>query len=148
MACLIYMITQKTSDMLWTMLRNNWKHIFNGVPWFLTKSKNVYAFSMSACQSVCPSDCLHPNSCKYFSNFLTFMHTIHIWYRINHIENDVYGTKCSSTETNKSFPMHYGLWGGRILKRFLTYLYCSKYNKSNMRHLAIQKHVSYEKFLN
>ena len=30
---------------------------------------------------------------------------------MNSIENDMYGTKCSLTETHKSFPKHFGLLG-------------------------------------
>ena len=49
-------------------------------------------------------------------------------------ENGMYGAKCSSTETHKSFPIHYGLWG-KILKRILTHLYSNKYNEINICHL-------------
>ena len=60
---------------------------------------------------------------------------------MDHIENDMYMTKDSSTEEYESFPMHYGVWR-KILKRILKYLYCTKYNENKMCHSGIQKHAS------
>ena len=51
------------------------------------------------------------NSRKYFSNVLKFMYVIHILCRKKHIENGMHGTNGSSTETHKSFSIHFGLWG-------------------------------------
>ena len=63
---------------------------------------------------------------------------------MNSIENDMYGAKSSSTEIHKSFPIHFGLWEGMEFLKFLVrYLYCSKYNKINIFHSVLQKHVSY-----
>ena len=44
--------------------------------------------------------------------------------------------------TYKFFPLHYGL-RREILKRILTYLYCTKYNEIKIYHLDVQKHVLY-----
>ena len=46
------------------------------------------------------------------------------------IENDMYGTKCSFTETHKGFPIHYCLWrrAVKFVKFNVAYLYYTKYN--------------------
>ena len=51
---------------------------------------------------------------------------------MNRIENGMYMTNGLSTERHKSFPIHYGLWGGKRLKNILTYLDCTKYNEIDM----------------
>ena len=38
---------------------------------------------------------------------------------MDRIVNDMYRTKVLSTETHKSFPLYYGLWG-RIFKEYYT----------------------------
>ena len=44
-------------------------------------------------------------------------------------ENDMYGAKALSTETHKSFPIHYGLWGEIFLNVFQhTTLKCNETN--------------------
>ena len=40
-ACFIYRITPKISDILWDMRRNGFKYIFNRVTWFLTLPSKV-----------------------------------------------------------------------------------------------------------
>ena len=50
-------------------------------------------------------------------------------YRISHTENGISRTaENSSTETHKSFPIHYGQ-REKILKRTFTHLYCIKQNE-------------------
>ena len=66
-------------------------------------------------------------------------------YSMNRIENGIYTTNGLSTETHKSFPIHYGLLGGGCLKSILTNLDCTKYYEIDVGHLHIQKHVSYKK---
>ena len=62
------------------------------------------------------------------------------------IENGIYMIIGSSTQTDKSVPMHYSLrGGGKCLKRVLTHLQCTKYGQNNNFHLGIQKYVSYKK---
>ena len=76
---------------------------------FPTKLKTVYAFGFSVCLSVRLSVCLsvrlavcpRSNSLKYSSNVLKFIYVIHIWYRMDRIENGIYGAKGSSTQTHK-----------------------------------------------
>ena len=82
--------------------------------------------------SVCLSVCARFNSGKYSSNVLKFKYVTHIRYSLDRIENDVYGTHRSSTETHKSFLIHYGLCGGKDFKRILICLYCNKWNKINI----------------
>ena len=62
------------------------------------------------------SVCACSNSRKYSSNVLKFQYVIHIGHSMNHIENGIHGTHGSSTETHKSFLIHYGIWRGGILK--------------------------------
>ena len=57
---------------------------------------------------------------------------------MDHMENDMYGAKGSSTETHKSFPMHYSLWE-KFLKCILTYLCCTGINACFS---GMQNHVS------
>ena len=76
------------------------------VPIFKTFQQNWKVFMHSVCLFVCP----HSNSRKYSSNVLKFIYVSHIWYRMNRLENDIYGMKCSSTETRKSFLKYFGLW--------------------------------------
>ena len=59
------------------------------------------------------------------------------------IENVMYGVKCSFTEAHKSFPIHYGVWGGGFLKRIVINLPPTKDNEINMFHSDVQKNVSY-----
>ena len=59
------------------------------------------------------------------------------------IENGAGGTNGSPTEAHKSFPLHYGVWGGGFLKRILINLPPTKDNEINMFHLDVQNHVSY-----
>ena len=55
----------------------------------------------------------------------------------------MHGIKDSFTETHKIFPVHYGLWGGEgVLKFIETHLYCTKYNEIKMIHSIVQNHVS------
>ena len=35
---------------------------------------------------------------------------------MKHIENVMHGVKSSSTESHKSFPIQYGVWGEKFLK--------------------------------
>ena len=80
------------------------------------------------CLPVCRSVCAHSNFRKYSSNVFKFIHAIHILYRTDSIENDMYGTKRSFTETHKRFPIHFGLSEGgvKFLKFIAKYLYCTK----------------------
>ena len=60
---------KKIFDTLWAgKLRNGRKHIFNCV-----KLKNICAFDLSVCLSVCARS----NCCKYSSNVRKFIHAIH-----------------------------------------------------------------------
>ena len=63
------------------------------------------------CLSVCPSVWTRSNCRKKSSNIFKFLHGFPTWCRIDSIENDMYGTKCSFTEAHKSFPIHFGLSG-------------------------------------
>ena len=53
---------------------------------------------------------------------------------MDRIENGIYGIHRSSTETHKSFLIHYSLWGVGYLKRILTGLHCNKCNEIIMWH--------------
>ena len=68
---------------------------------------------------------------------------------MNRIESGIHTTNSLSTETHKSFPIHYGL-RGKSFNRILTYLYCTKYNEINISYSDIQKHFpikkSYKKY--
>ena len=64
---------------------------------------------------------------------------------MNRIENGIYTTNGLSTETHKSFPIHYDLWGGKDSKRILTCLYCNEWNKFNIWHSHTQKHFANKK---
>ena len=57
-------------------------------------------------------------------------------------ENDMHRAKGSSTETPKFFRYIKTYWE-KILKHISTY--CTKRNETYVCHLAIKKHVSYEK---
>ena len=63
---------------------------------------------------------------------------------MNRIENGIYRIHRSSTETHN--PIHYGLWGGKDLKRILTCLYCNKWNKINIWDSDTQKHFANKKW--
>ena len=58
---------------------------------------------------------------------------------MDRIKNGVYTTNGLSRETHKSFSVI----SFKYLKRFLTYLYCTKHNEINICHSDIQKQVSY-----
>ena len=64
------------------------------------------------------------------------------------IQNGIYGTHGSSTETHKSFSDTLQRMGQKDLKHILTWLYYNKCNEINIWHLDTQKHVSYEKWFN
>ena len=89
--------------------------------------KNIYAFGLSVCRSVYARS----NCSKYSSDVFKFIHAAHNWYGMNSIENYMYGTKCSFTETHKSFPIQFSLSEGglKFAKFIITYLHCTKYNK-------------------
>ena len=55
---------------------------------------------------------------------------------MDRIENGMYRTNGSSTETHKKFPMHYDLWREKFES-----VYCTKYNTINISHLDVQKNV-------
>ena len=57
----------------------------------------------------------------------------------------MYESRGSSVEAHKSFPMHYSVWEGEFLKRIVTFFF-TKYNKNNMCHSDVQKHVTYGKW--
>ena len=68
---------------------------------------------------------------------------------MNCSEKFMYNANGSSTEKDNFFVVvvvALRLMGERFLKRILTY--CTKYNEINICHSYIQKHVSYEKWLN
>ena len=94
---------------------------------------------------VCLPTCARSNSHKYSSRVLKFKYVIHIGNTMGHIQNGIYGTDGLSTDTHKSFQMHYNLWGGKHLKRILICFYCNKYNKTNICHSDTRKNVSYKK---
>ena len=79
-----------------------------------TKLKSVYAFGLCVCLSVHPRSNCRKNS----SNVLKLIYVIYIWHSMNRIENDIYTTNGLSTETHKSFPIHYGLWRENIKSVF------------------------------
>ena len=56
----------------------------------------------------------------------------------------MYGAKDLSTETHKSFPIHYGM-GKKDLNRILTCLQCNKWNKINIWHTDTQKYFANKK---
>ena len=91
--------------------RNVFSTVFHGFKHFLTKLKNVYSFGLFVCLSVRARS----NWRKYSSNAFKFRDTIDIWYRVNSIENDMYDTKGSFTEIQKSFPIHFGGMGEGVL---------------------------------
>ena len=62
--------------------------------------------------TVYPSVCTHSNCLKYSSNAFKFLHAVHIWYRMDSIENDMDMTNCSFTETHKRFPDTFRPIGG------------------------------------
>ena len=59
------------------------------------------------------------------------------------IKNGIKTTSILYTDSHKSFPN----LCGKFLKGILSYLYCINYNKINIHHSDIQKHVSHEKWL-
>ena len=68
-------------------------------------------------------------------------------------KNGINSINIFNTDSHKSFSICYGLllFTAYILKRILTYLYCTNYNEINKCHSYTQKHVSntgsYKKFL-
>ena len=90
-----------------------------------------YAFSLSICLSACPSACV-----------LKFMHAFLISYRMDNIENDIYCTKGSFTDTHKISRYILAYWD-MFLKLIVTYLFSIKYNEINMLRSDVQKHVLY-----
>ena len=110
---------EKVSDILWAMLRNGWKGIFNCVAGILTLSNNVekYLCIRFVCLSICPPACVRSNCRRYSSNDFKFIHAVHILYRMDSIKNYEYGIKCSFAEIHKIFPIHFGplRGGGRSL---------------------------------
>ena len=62
--------------------------------------------------SVYLSMCLCKLNSKYPLNVLKFIDVIFICYSMDRTENGIhiYRTNGLSTETHKSFPIHYGLW--------------------------------------
>ena len=60
------------------------------------------------------------------------------------IKNDIKCSNIITTGSHKSFPIHC-IPRGKYLKRFLTYVCCTKYNKVNIRHFDVQNHTSYTK---
>ena len=79
---------------------------------------------------LCLSVCAGSNFRKILQRVFKFMHAIHVWYRVDNIENDMHGTRCSFTERHKSFMIHFDLSKGvKFLKFIVTYLYCTKYNE-------------------
>ena len=60
--------------------------------------------------SVCPRS----DSRKYSSNVLKLIYVIYISHSMDRIENDIYTTTGPSTETHKSFSIHYGLSGENV----------------------------------
>ena len=98
-------VYKNISDILWAMPRNGWKYIVNCVTWFLTLSNKVEKCLIPfVCPSVRPSVCAHSNCCRYSSNVFKFIYAVLTLYRMDSIDNDMYRTKCSFTETHKSFP--------------------------------------------
>ena len=63
---------------------------------------------------------------------------------MNGIEYRMYGINGSSTEAHKIFRDSTA-YGGKFLKRILTYFYCTKNNEIDICHWDIQNHVSYKK---
>ena len=57
---------------------------------------------------------------------------------MNCIENGINKTNGSSTQTYKSFPIHYGLWEEDFLKRILMRSCITKCSEINMCHSDIQ----------
>ena len=53
---------------------------------------------------------------------------------MDNIENGMYETKYSFNEIHKSFPIHFGQWGGEFLMLIVTHLYCNKYSEINIFH--------------
>ena len=63
--------------------------------------------------------CPRSNSPKYSSNVLKLLCYVHIWHSMNRIENGICTTSGLSTDSHKSFPIHYDLWvGGNIYSAF------------------------------
>ena len=60
---------------------------------------------------------------------------------MNRIENGIHTTNGLSTETHKSFPIQYGLWGEKCLKSFLTYLDCTKCNEIYMHYFRYKNDI-------
>ena len=58
------------------------------------------------------------------------------------IENVIHRTNGSPTEIHK-FSDTLRCMRGKCSKRILTYLYCIKYNETNMRQSNVQKHAPY-----
>ena len=67
---------------------------------------------------VCLSVCTRSNSRKYSSNVLKLIYVIYVWHSKNRTENGIYTANGLSTETHKSFPIHYGLWGKKVQSVF------------------------------
>ena len=67
------------------------------------------------------SFCTCSNSRKYSSDIVKFIYVVHIGYGINWRENDIYGTKGSSTEKHKIF-WYIKAYGEKILKAYFNIL--------------------------
>ena len=78
---------------------------------------NVYAYNLSACPSIRTLS----NSRKYSSNVLKFLYVIHIWYKINRIENawkKCMGWNARLQRLAKIFRNITAYGGGRIFKAY------------------------------
>ena len=116
-AFFIYRVTQKISDILWAMLQNSWKCIFICILWVLILFNKIE--KCLCIRFACLSVRLSVYSLTpviYSLNVLKFIYAIYIRYRMERIENVMYGAKGSSTEANKSFPIHYGVWRSENFK--------------------------------
>ena len=71
----------------------------------------------SICLSVYPSICAKSNFRKYSSNVFKFIHAVYILRRMDSIENDMHGIKCSFTDTQKFFDTFRPL-GGEVFKAY------------------------------
>ena len=93
---------------------------------------------------------IRSNSRKYSLNVLKFTYIFHIWYSMDHTENNTDETIGSSTKILKIFRC-ITVYGVKFLKRILAYSSCTKHNEINICHSDVQKNVphtgSYKRFL-
>ena len=141
----MYCISQKIADTFYSGSRNDWKNVFSWIICFLiiinTFQKSWEVFMHLVCPSVRSSV-----RALTFVSILQTSWNLYILFKSD-IEWTVEKIVCMELrvrlQRHTNFSDTLRLAGRKILKLVSTY--CTKYNEINIRHLCIQKHVSYKK---